>query len=193
MNAMPAIVGGPSSSRGGAIETRGGGPQEEDGDLEDPMAAYIRNERVRPASFPSSSPLILSLFLLSLLRPSSSAPLGLSRVGIAETIVIRCSLAATRSPRRLDLNPYFLPCHQAEEGQEAAQVGQGQEGEEGQERQEGREASSRSRLEGTIGRPVRRRRQGEEQTAEIALSLAAGEEAGRGGEVRWWWRGEGEG
>jgi RNA-binding motif X-linked protein 2 len=41
MNALPGMVGGPAA-RGGAIENGGG----DDVDEEDPMAAYIRSERV---------------------------------------------------------------------------------------------------------------------------------------------------
>lgn len=48
MNALPVAVGGPA---GGAIGATGtGAGEDDDADLEDPMAAYIKQERVSPVS-----------------------------------------------------------------------------------------------------------------------------------------------
>lgn len=54
MNAMPSLVGGPSGSRGDIRGQEDNGRDDDDVDLEDPMAAYIRQERVRgPYSCPN--------------------------------------------------------------------------------------------------------------------------------------------
>lgn len=112
MNALPSMVGGPSAR--GAIEAGG-----EDVDEEDPMAAYIRSERVSPVLRTLFPPVRLKCVLEMLILPC--------------LVVVPFGPPAPRIPRSVDL--IIVEAQKGQEGQEgqgaqaqASRSGQAQEG-----------------------------------------------------------------